>query len=85
MRADSPPNPMPRHAVSRQLLAQIAEAIRAIRFGSVQIMIHDGRVVQIEKAERLRVVETDLTSGGACEPVGSTDRTTGGSPSSHGP
>lgn len=68
----------------RELLAQIAEAIRTIRFGSVQILIHDGRVVQIEKAERLRVAEADLTPGGASEPMGATDRTTGGFPTTHG-
>ena len=67
------------HSVSQALLAQIAEAIRTIRFGSVQILIHDGRVVQIEKAERLRVGEADLTAGGMQTTVGVTDRTTGGS------
>lgn len=73
-------NPVP-----QRLLSQIAEAIRTIRFGSVQILIHDGRVVQIERAERLRVAEADLTPGGIYAPMGATDRTTGGSPSSHGP
>lgn len=72
------------NSVPQRLLTQIAEAIRAIRFGSVQILIHDGRVVQIEKAERLRVTEADLTPGGLYEPVGATDRTTGGSPTEHG-
>jgi hypothetical protein len=70
---------IPSNSVSHTLLAQIAEAIRTIRFGSVQILIHDGRVVQIEKAERLRVAEADLTAGGVSTSVGVTDRTTGGS------
>jgi len=72
------------NSVPQRLLTQIAEAIRAIRFGSVQILIHDGRVVQIEKAERLRVTEADLTPGGVYAPMGATDRTTGGSPASNG-
>lgn len=29
----------------------LAEIIRSIRFGSVEITIHEGRVVQIEKRE----------------------------------
>ena len=33
----------------------ILEAVRAIRFGSVQITIHDSQVVQIERTEKLRV------------------------------
>ncbi len=64
-------------ALSVQLLAQIAEAIRTIRFGVVQITIHDSRVVQIEKAERIRVSPADLTAGGADEEPSRADRTTG--------
>ena len=33
---------------------QIASALQGIRFGSVEIIIHDGKVVQIERKEKLR-------------------------------
>lgn len=33
----------------------IANAVRDIRFGSVEIIIHDSKVVQIERREKLRV------------------------------
>jgi hypothetical protein len=33
---------------------QIALAVEGIRFGSVEIVIHDGKVVQIERKEKLR-------------------------------
>lgn len=33
---------------------QIAHAVSGIRFGSVEIIIHDGKVVQIERKEKLR-------------------------------
>ncbi|MEQ1544069.1 YezD family protein [Methyloglobulus sp.] len=33
---------------------QIAQAVNGIRFGSVEIIIHDGKVVQIERKEKLR-------------------------------
>lgn len=34
---------------------QILEALQGIRFGSVEIVIHDGRIVQIERREKVRV------------------------------
>lgn len=36
------------------LASQIAQAVRDIRYGSVEITIHDGQVVQIERKEKLR-------------------------------
>ena len=33
---------------------QIALVLQGIRFGSVEIVIHDGKVVQIERKEKLR-------------------------------
>ena len=33
----------------------IAETIRSLRFGSVEITVHDGRVVQLDKRERYRL------------------------------
>ena len=43
----------PPHAPSVEEL--ILEAVRAIRYGTVQITIHDAQVVQIERTEKLRV------------------------------
>ena len=34
---------------------QALEAIRGIRYGTVEITIHDGQVVQIERSEKLRL------------------------------
>lgn len=33
---------------------EILRLIRALRYGSIEIQIHDARVVQIERRERLR-------------------------------
>jgi len=41
--------------IDAQLLRQIAGAIRGIRFGSVEIVIHDSRVVQVERREKVRL------------------------------
>ena len=40
--------------VDRDVLAQISKAIQAIQFGSVEIIIQDGKVVQIERKEKIR-------------------------------
>jgi hypothetical protein len=50
---------MEKHEISRMhpdvdLSLQIAEAVKGIRFGSVEITIHDSKVVQIERKEKLR-------------------------------
>ena len=37
-----------------KIVDQIASILQEIRFGSVEIFIHDGKVVQIERKEKLR-------------------------------
>jgi hypothetical protein len=39
-----------------QVIRLILRAIREIRYGSVQIVIQDSKVVQIEKLEKIRLV-----------------------------
>lgn len=34
----------------------IARALRGLRYGSVEITVHDGRVTQVERKEKVRVV-----------------------------
>ena len=46
-------------SLEQRTLVSILEAVRQIRFGSVEIVIHDGRIVAIEKREKLRL-EKDL-------------------------
>ncbi|MEY3107463.1 MAG: putative small protein [Pseudomonadota bacterium] len=33
---------------------QITKIVQSIRFGSVEIVIHDGKIVQVERKEKLR-------------------------------
>jgi hypothetical protein len=35
-------------------IKQILEDLKNIKFGSVEIFIHDGQIVQIEKKEKIR-------------------------------
>ncbi|MGQ0593678.1 MAG: YezD family protein [Gammaproteobacteria bacterium] len=32
----------------------LLDAVRQLRFGSVEVTVHDGRIVQIERKEKLR-------------------------------
>lgn len=41
--------------VSKEDLMKIKEFIEDIRFGSVNVVLHDGKVIQIEKNEKIRL------------------------------
>ena len=36
------------------LLRELLEALRTIRYGTIELVIHDGRVVQLERREKVR-------------------------------
>ena len=38
-----------------ELLQQVGEAIRSLRYGQVTVIVHDGEVVQIDRLERRRL------------------------------
>jgi hypothetical protein len=42
----------------RELLREVALALRGIRYGSVVLTIHDGRIVELNKTERIRKSST---------------------------
>ena len=42
-------------AVAPEVVTAVLEAIQAIRFGSIEIVIHDSRVVAIERREKVRL------------------------------
>ena len=39
----------------RQLTHKILSALQEIRYGSVEIIIHDSQIVQIERKEKIRI------------------------------
>ena len=45
----------------RKLLLQILEALRSIRYGYVQIVVQDSKVVQIDKTEKIRFDKEDYS------------------------
>ena len=36
-------------------LELVVQRVKSLRYGVVEIIVHDGRVIQIEKTERLRL------------------------------
>jgi len=40
--------------VKDEVIQEIVSAIEALRYGSVEITVHEGRVTQIEKREKVR-------------------------------
>jgi hypothetical protein len=50
-------------ALNPTILEQIAKAIRSIRYGTVQIVVHDARVIRLEKTEKIRFDQADQPTG----------------------
>jgi len=62
MKADSPPitrrDAQTEPESGDDILRRIADAISGVRFGSVEVVIQDSRVVQIERKEKFRFDKT---------------------------
>jgi len=39
---------------NKEIARHLLEAVRSIKYGSIEIVIHDSRVVQIERTEKTR-------------------------------
>lgn len=66
-------------SVPPEVLRQVEEAVRSIRYGTVQVTIHNARVVQIETLEKVRIEPSaDLVTGSE-QTTAPTDRTSEGS------
>ena len=46
------------HEPSADMKIMLIEAIKGIRYGSVEIVIHDSKIVQIERKEKVRIGTT---------------------------
>ena len=44
----------------KKLLFQILKALRSIRYGYVQIVVQDSKIVQIDKTEKIRLDKEDF-------------------------
>jgi hypothetical protein len=52
---EASPNRIAGASADAGLLKEIVGAIEGIRYGSVEIVIHDSRVVQVERREKVRL------------------------------
>ena len=55
---------------------EVLRALRDLRYGSVEVTVHDGAVVQIERREKLRPARPREATSPTSQP--GSDRTTGG-------
>lgn len=55
------------HTDATAPLTKILEALRDLRFGSVEITVHEGRIVQIERKEKQRLSIPLMESGGPAD------------------
>lgn len=46
--------------VGPDIIRQILTALEGLRFGSIEIVVHDGRIVQLERREKVRMA-TEVT------------------------
>jgi hypothetical protein len=42
-------------ATEVELLREVIRSLRSVRYGSVNLTVHDGRLVEIQKLERIRM------------------------------
>ena len=49
------PDPVGRTADELEVIHRVRDSLRSIRFGTVLIVVQDGKVVQIETAEKIRL------------------------------
>ena len=53
--AAAPGGPAPLTPEEQEVLTRVAEIVRKINYGTVVLVIQDGKVVQIEMAEKFRL------------------------------
>jgi hypothetical protein len=47
--------------VTQEVLQELTHAIESLRYGSVEITVHDGKVTQIERREKVRFGQESST------------------------
>ena len=50
--------------VNEAIIKEIIAALNSLRYGQVQITVHNSKIVQIEKTEKMRFDEIGLTENG---------------------
>ena len=50
--------------IDKAMFAAVAQALHGLRFGSLEIVVHEGRIVQLERREKVRL-GTEVRPGGS--------------------
>ncbi len=48
---------------SKELERLVRDALQSIRFGTVSLIVQDGRVIQVDKSEKIRINRTGHIDG----------------------
>jgi len=59
---DSKILPVALSAGEEELVSELVHALRTIRYGSIAVTLHDGRIVEIQRTERIRTSGSKATS-----------------------
>jgi hypothetical protein len=46
-----------------ELVRLLREALASIRFGTISLVVQDGRVIQVDKSEKIRINQTGHIDG----------------------
>ncbi len=49
------------------LLASVTQALKNLRYGTIQLVVHDGRVVRLERIERIQLTQPTGPPGGSSD------------------
>lgn len=49
-----PKKPSKGSIINDAIIKEISEAVAGLKFGEITIKVHDGKIIQIEKTEKLR-------------------------------
>ena len=58
--------------VTNEVTQEILRAIEQLRFGSIEITVHDGRVTQIERREKVRFNQSPVQDSQRLTPTANT-------------
>ncbi|MEI7815951.1 MAG: YezD family protein [Desulfuromonadales bacterium] len=48
---------------NRELEQVVRDSLQSIRFGTVTLVVQDGRVIQVDKSEKIRITRTGHIDG----------------------
>ncbi len=60
----APQKPFKKNIVNDAIIKELSDAIVGLKFGEIVIKVHDSKIIQIEKTEKVRYDSFHLEHGG---------------------